>query len=51
MKTYYYQNRECGNILTYPEMLKEFAELYDGGDPTNACSWTEYYKCLGPLDI
>ena len=51
MKTYYYQNRECGNILTYPEMLKEWAELYDGGDPTNPCGWMEYYTCIGALDI
>lgn len=33
MKQVYYMNRECGNILTYPEMLAEWAELYDGGDP------------------
>lgn len=51
MKTYYYQNRECGNILTYPEMLKEWAELYDGGDPTNPCGWMEYYTCIGALSI
>ena len=51
MKTYYYQNRECGNILTYPEMLAEWAELYDGGDPTNPTSWMEHYTCIGALDI
>ena len=47
----YYQNRECGNLLTYPEMLKEWAELYDGGDPTNPCGWMEYYICIGSLNI
>ena len=51
MKTYYYQNRECGSILTYPAMLKEWAELYDGGDPTNPTSWMEYYTCIGALNI
>ena len=51
MKQIYYMNRECGNILTYPEMLAEWAELYDGGDPTNATSWMEHYTCIGALDI
>jgi hypothetical protein len=51
MKQMYYQNRECGNLLTYPEMLKEWAELYDGGDPTNPCGWMEHYTCIGALDI
>ena len=35
----------------FPEMLKEWAELYDGGDPTNPTSWMEYYICIGALDI
>ena len=40
MKQMYYQNRECGNILTYSEMLKEWAELYDGATPqTPAVGW------------
>ena len=51
MKQMYYQNRECGNLLTYPGMLKEWAELYDGGDPTNPCGWMEYYTCIGALNI
>lgn len=51
MKQIYYMNRECGNILTYPEMLAEWAELYDGGDPTNVTSWMEHYTCIGALDI
>ena len=51
MKQMYYQNRECGNLLTYLGMLKEWAELYDGGDPTNPCGWMEYYTCIGALDI
>lgn len=51
MKQMCYQNRECGNVLTYSEMLQEWAELYDGGDPTNSIPWTEYYTCIGALDI
>lgn len=51
MKQIYYMNRECGNILTYPEMLAEWAELYDGGDPTNLTSWMEHYTCIGALEI
>lgn len=51
MKTIYYQNKECGNLLTYPEMLQEWQELYDGGDPTNPIGWTEYYTCIGALNI
>ena len=38
-----YMNKEYGNVLSYPEMLKEFAELYDGGDDTNPVAWDEYY--------
>lgn len=39
-----YQNRECGNVhLTYDDMLREGAEMYDLGDPCNSCSWQEYY--------
>ena len=30
-----FQNKECGNILTHDEMIKEFREMYDGDDPTN----------------
>ena len=41
----------AGRLAVDEEMMKEMKEWYDGGDPTNACSWTEYYKCLGPLDI
>lgn len=49
MRKGYYQNIECGNILDYNEMLKEFAELYDGGDPTNPAHWSEYYVYIGFL--
>ncbi len=51
MKTIYYQNIECGNILTRAEMLAEWADLYDGGDPTNPLDWMEHYICLGALEI
>ena len=33
MKQMYYQNRECGNLHTYPGKLKEWAELFDGATP------------------
>lgn len=40
---YFYQNNETGEILTRRQMLKQWAEWYDGGDPTNAADWTENY--------
>ena len=42
-----FQNKECGNILTYDEMIKEFREMYDGDDPTNLLGWEEYYELIG----
>jgi len=39
-----YMNRETGELLTRREMLKQFAEHYDGGDPTNAVGWAEYFE-------
>lgn len=39
-----YMNRETGEVLTYKEMLTQFAEEYDGDDPTNALGWQEYYE-------
>ena len=51
MKQIYYMNREHGNILTYKEMIQEWAELYDGGDPTNPVGWIEYYTCIGALEL
>ena len=44
MRKHLYQNKECGNILTYDEMIAEFKEMYDGCDSTNPVSWTEYYE-------
>lgn len=41
-----FQNRECGNILTYDEMIEEFREMYDGDDPTNIVNWETYYKLI-----
>ena len=49
MENKYYMNKEHGNILTRDEMLEEFAELYDGGDPTNGINWPEYYVYIGTL--
>ena len=51
MKKIYYMHKSFGHLVTYQEMMKEMEEWYDGGDPTNVCSWNEYYKCLGPLDL
>ena len=39
----WYMSKENGNLLTYKEMLKEWEELYDGGDDTNPVGWDEYY--------
>lgn len=49
MMEYEYQNKECGNILTHDEMLVEWAEMYDGGDPTNPLGWEEYYDRIPPV--
>lgn len=40
-----YFNLECGNILTYDEMVEEAKELYDVdlNDPTNLIGYEEYY--------
>ena len=40
----YYQSKENGHLLSYDEMLKEAAELYDLDDPTNSLEWSEYYE-------
>ena len=42
-----FQNRECGNILTYNEMIEEYCEMYDGDDPTNPLDWEIYYELIG----
>lgn len=41
-----FQNKECGNVLTYDEMIDEYREMYDGDDPTNATGWEEYYELI-----
>lgn len=51
MKKIYYMHKSFGHLVTREEMMKEMEEWYDGGDPTNVCSWMEYYTCLGPLEI
>jgi hypothetical protein len=51
MRNWWFQNIECGNILTYQEMLQEFMELYDGGDPTNPARWEDHYRYIGTLEI
>ena len=50
MRKGYFMNKECGNILTYSEMIAEFLEMYDGGDPTNPAHWDEYYTSIGSLN-
>lgn len=42
-----FQNRECGNILTYDEMIEEYREMYDGDDSTNPFGWETYYELIG----
>lgn len=49
MKIYEFMKLETGEILTYKEMLKDFAENYDGGDNTNYTPHTEYYKKINPI--
>ncbi len=39
-----YINHETGELLTRREMMKQFAEDYDGNDPANAVSWAEYFE-------
>lgn len=43
-KDRYYINIECGNIVTYAEMLEEAAELYDMDDYTNVLELWDYYE-------
>lgn len=40
----YYINIECGNIVTFREMLEEAAELYDMDDYTNVLELWDYYE-------
>lgn len=51
MKIKFFQNIECGNIFDftecgYEEMMREGAELYDLGDPTNPATWEDYYRII-----
>jgi len=39
----FYMNRETGEILSHQAMLWQFAEEYDGNDPTNLIAAEEYY--------
>lgn len=40
----YYMNKVTGELLTWEEMQKQFAEEYDGNDETNSIPYQEYYK-------
>lgn len=41
----WYMNKTTGELfLNKKEMLKDFAEYYDGGDPTNIVHWSEIYE-------
>lgn len=44
MKQSYYMSLETGELLTWNEMQRVFAEEYDGGDPTNSIGWQEYFQ-------
>lgn len=37
----YYDNR--GQLFTYKEAMEIFRNEYDGGDPSNAVSFEEYF--------
>lgn len=39
-----YQNIDTGELLTKKEMLEQFREEYDGGDPTNPAKWQDRYE-------
>ena len=39
-----YRNKTTGELLTKVEMLHQFRDDYDGGDPTNSLGWDEYYE-------
>ena len=41
-----YQNKDTGEVLTFSEMLRQWAEEYDGDDPTNCLGWAEQYEEL-----
>lgn len=49
MKIYEFMSIETGEILTYKQMLKDFAENYDGDDWTNCTPYTEYYIKIKPI--
>ena len=46
MKKYEYMNNETGEILTRSMALQQFAEMYDGDDPTNGTPLEEYFSRL-----
>lgn len=42
-----YMNKETGEVfLSEKEMLEDFRECYDGGDPTNPITWDECYEII-----
>ena len=41
--TYYWMNKETGELLTYKQMMEEAREMYDLDD-TNVCGRDEYYE-------
>lgn len=40
----FYMNKVTGEVLSCQAMLAQYAEDYDGEDPTNACGTDEYYS-------
>ena len=45
-----YQNKDTGELLSYEEMLKQWAEEYDGDDPSNGLGWAEQYEELTQIN-
>lgn len=41
-----YVNRDTGEVLTYGAMRRQWAEEYDGDDPTNGLSREEQYEVI-----
>lgn len=43
---YVFVSKATGEVMRYQDMMAEFFLLYDGGDPTNTVSWSEYYEAV-----
>lgn len=46
MSKYEFVNKQTGEVLTLKDMLEEWRNEYDGGDPSNSLGLEEYYERL-----